>query len=887
MKSVTTPLTMRAMRRIGGVVHRLARRAGTSSVGRERSPGRGRWRAFLSSTDAGGMAISLALVLSFVASTGALMTNYAWREAQWEELEASQRAAVAALGPLLGENAADSSVAERLVEYVEALQPGFEATTPTITRGADDVVSVTFGGTYTVDDIWGGGSGGGIEIAPNTVRVKFEHERYEIAMALDVSYSMGCATGCEILGDDGPIRKLDALKKAMEAATDALRTSTQNTPGALAVSVVPYAALVNVADTATAGETTAKLRYLRMLAGAQTSDAPLTKAQLLAAARDDAAIGMGQWVDTFHGYGVGADMGPLRSRGLPADLLNDIDWNLRRRNVAVPVGDQFARADPTDRIWTVDDEDFWNGCLMARWGAYWNPAGRPQEFAINPVDPAYWPYKTDVAGWSPAAPELDDVPVHLSDEPPDRSNPHTLFTAYSWPDASIAVPDDDTGPAWDAGSADHWLQVAMARLLDTGPRGTQVRGHLLTDLELAGHNHWNRPGGGGHGGMCPGTPITPLTDDIATVQSAIANLAGVDLPLAPDPHLVGATYLVRGLVWALRTVSPLWEPVWKVEDVSGRPRPGRSCAPGETGPSCDPLLSKSILLVTDGQTNIGTAGNTGLPEQVQEDEIPPWRYFLDPVCGVATRATLPLYHAAWSLTTPNEFNAQFANNGASALTADRRFDVQQNNNAPAALSDAFTWPTHHTGFPGSALADFTPWELFRGPETSAPRKTGPYQVATDMLMGTTGLRGRPTRLTGYCRPVVPFGPYGGMGDHVLIGEDDTKILPPVPNVGPFRIPETPPSAFRDLNVVYDTNNDQLNTWFFDACRLAGQRGVRVDAIYIGERSSAAEIAALERCVDAAGGDPSTDEVYVTPSAEDLKRSFERIFSVRRNLRFLS
>ena len=876
---------LHAMRRMPAAARRLARWAGTSSAGPERSPNRGRWRAFLYSNDAGGMAIALAIVVSFLAATGAAMTNYAWREAQWEELESAQRAAIAALGPLLGEDATDPLVAGRLQEYVEAMQPGFEATTPTITRDANDVISVTFAGKFTVDDIWGGTVGGGeVDISPTTVRVKFEHERYEVAMALDVTNSMAVP----IVSGGTRIPRIDALKQAMAAATDAVATSTRNTPGSLMVSVVPFASMVNVADTATSGKTAAKQRYVRMLAGALDDDVALTEAQVLAGAREDAADGEGQWVDTYHGYGVGADMGPLRSRGLPADLLNDIDWNLRRTDVEVPVGAQFGRASPADRIWTVDDEDFWNGCLMARWGAYWNPAGRPQEFPTNPVDPAYWPAETDVPGWSPAAGVIDDVPLHISDEPPDRDNPHTLFTAYSWPDASIAVPDDDTGPDAAAGSADHWLQVAMARLLDTGPSGTQVLRADLTQGKYAGHNHWNRRAGRGNA-MCPGAPLVPLTDDLATVRSAVSGLTVVgeafDLIY---PKQGGQTFLVRGLVWALRTVSPLWEPVWQVRDATGQSRPGTPCGSGEaTG--CDPLLKKSILLVSDGENAPGTLERTRLP-LVTVQPNPGWRYD-HPVCIETAAPLLPQYHAAWGLTTANDFNERFANNGAKGLGNDHRFNVADSA-ARGRLDTAFRWGS---GFPGDPLADFTPWELFRGPEPpsgSSLPKTGPYQVATDMLMATTGLRGRPTNLSGYCGLQIPFGPYGRADDHVLIGELGSRILPPVRGVAPFSYPQTQRSPYLppSLSLQVSVWNDQkglLDTWFLDACRLAGQRRVRVHAVFIGARNRRSDIRLLERCVDAAGGDPNANEVFVTPRADDLRSAFEKIFAVRRNLRFLS
>lgn len=853
---------------------------------------RRRWRSFLTSNSAGGMAIALTFVVAFLGTVGAAMSNYAWREAQWEELRTSERAAIAAVGDLLGATANDPAAMAKLMEYLEAMQPGFVSSPATVTRGADDVITVTIRGTFTVDDVWGTSDSTTWE---NQVRVKLEHERYEVAMALDISGSMLD----NIPGRNGDVQKITALKSAMAVAVRALRRSARRTPGSLMTSVVPFMSLVNVADTATAGETVAKHRYVRMLAGAMDNGRTLPMAEVLAGAEEDAKRGLGQWVDTFHGYGVGADMGVLRSLGLPDDLLQGRDWNLRRTGVVLPVGDQFARANSTDREWTVDDVDFWNGCLMARWGAYWNPDHRPAGFAANPLEPAYWPAKTDVKGWSPAADTLDDVPLHLSDHPPDRANPHTLFTAYSWPDASISVPDEDTGPDKDAGSADHWLQVMMVRLLDA--RGAQAvglaTGQDLIGQERVGLNHWNRAGGGGDG-MCMTAPLVPLTDDLATVQAIISNLSVPGQPLSTpvySPTIGHATYLVRGFVWALRTVSPLWEPVWDVADVAGRPRPGTPCAQGETT-DCDPLVRKSILLVTDGANFPGKLGTRRLTPQASDHQTPHWPsqcsgvFCDDNVCEHPGIGQLPDYHDAWGLMLPSSFNSHFdaAQNGVSANPLpSRRFAVAD----PAAftrLDQAWRWDgSVPRGFPGAQLGQFTPWDLFRGPTPP----TGSNEVATDMLMASSGIKGRPMLLTGYCGPVTPPGPYGSIDDHVLVDERGAKVLPPVRNVAPFTLPQTQRSPFLpdDGSTYAQIERDMtatLDTWFLDACTIAGKRGVRVYAIYIGNRSSTDHIRLLERCIDAAGGDPNADEVYVTPDERDLRRSFRDIFIVRRNLRFV-
>ena len=92
---------------------------------------------------------------------------------------------------------------------------------------------------------------------------------------------------------------------------------------------------------------------------------------------------VGHWVDSFHSYGTGDDMGPLVSRDLP-DFLAPADWNLRRSE-----SEDVSGQVPSPGTWNVEGGDFWNGCVMARWGAYWDPAARPVFWDSG--DPDNWP----------------------------------------------------------------------------------------------------------------------------------------------------------------------------------------------------------------------------------------------------------------------------------------------------------------------------------------------------------------------------------------------------------------------------------------------------------------------------------------------------------------
>ena len=84
--------------------------------------------------------------------------------------------------------------------------------------------------------------------------------------------------------------------------------------------------------------------------------------------------------------------------------------------------------------------------------------------------------------------------------------------------------------------------------------------------------------------------------------------------------------------------------------------------------------------------------------------------------------------------------------------------------------------------------------------------------------------------------------------------------------------------------------NRLDDWFREACELAARRAVRIHAIYIGDdqlpREKAA-IALLEEFLGRGyGGNAVVDEVYATPTAEELKDALEDIIDIRRTLRFI-
>ena len=840
---------------------------------------RAAFEAFAKSRDGGALLVGGVLLLALLMiPVGAAMANYAWREAQWEELRAAGRAAVAAAGPLLegAEQGVVAPIQERVAAFANALVPGFHVEAEDVAVSYDaarDATGVSITGAYDFDEIWMPW----IEDAETVtvvVTARFEQERYEVAVALDISRSM---EGTFASGADSGTRtiKLDALKTAMEVAVDALRTAAAAGAGNMMVSVVPFTHLVNVADTCNAGadghcraaRSVGKERYVRMLAGARDTMA-LTLADARAA-RD--AGTQGHWVDSFLQYGAGTGLGPLRRQFLPDDLLDDRDWNLRRTDVDIDVSAQI----PGLRTWTVDDEDFWNGCLMARWGAYWDPDARPADW--RQTRRRNWPAAQAVAPWTPASTGLGRrTPLHLSDAPPVATDPNTLFTAYSWPDARIS------------GDADHLLQGAMQEMLSPNYSFTlyQTRAQMnFVDYQTRADNDWSLSAGVGAGGgiNCPRNPITPLTEDPEVLRAAVADLAvlGIrDIYQHAYQPLEG-TYLHLGIVWGLRTLSPLWSGVWDIRDDLGDERPVVPCAPGEQTADCQANLVKSILIISDGGVNFGPGevSRTGFKRYPERNVS--WQTDL-------CRDGEPTYWAATRQQTPAAFNSRFKTPDAPEDWVDA--DDRLNSNGIEDFADAYLRMAGDTGNSarrttlintltnavGTAVAP-TPWQLFRG------RDAGLVDVLVDAGSGFQ-MSGRPVLIDDRCRAVSMFTPYGRIDDLVYVGDTGPDMTtPPVPvAAAPFSWEDQRASG----NDFFNTMNGRLSSWLGAACRLAGQRRVRVNAVYIGPHRNAHHIETLESCVDQAGGTPGVRDTFVTPNANDLAAAMRQIFTHRRNLRFL-
>ena len=861
--------------------------------------------AFLGSRKGAAVLVACAGSVGVLAVTGSMMTNYAWRESQWEEIRTALRAAVSSAGPLLagiGNPTVEEQIRERISQFAQGSMPGFELDPTDVALAHDTgtgVTTISVAGEFAFQDLWGtdpnNQAGGSVDGVDASIAVKFETERYEVGIALDISGSMRISTTA---ADGSRVSRMNALKTAMATVADVMQATNDDSPGTMLVSVIPFTTAVNVADTGTngpvadQGRTAAKERYVRMLAGAPGAGETIT--DTLRAAQTAATNGTGQWVDTFHHYGVGNDLGPLRAQGLPQDLLDNTDWNLRRTNVAVDVSSQV----PALGTWTVDDEDFWNGCVMARWGAYWNTGARPTGWVSD--SSTNWPATKSVAGWSTGSAALPaSTPLHLSDAPPAADDPHTLFTAYSWPDSRIG------------GQADQRLQAIMAALLDTTthalrltPRGGSFFNIQLPDDPFHADNDWAATGSRGGATLCPEHSISPLTDDATSLRQTVAAL-DIASAFTPDSSsLVEGTYLNLGIVWGLRTLSPLWQRVWQVSDLQGNARPEVPCAPGETGNGCNPLLHKSILIISDGTSYPGELLRSRLGElwrltprlaspPHQWDELPRWSD--SRACSPAATAYLGPYHQAGQEGAEADFNNRFS----PYLSDGEHFgDIM----SPGAywVQNQFRILDRWTGNPSArrilratALTSMSPWELFRGLDADT----------VDALMDEAnefGFDRRPVQAEHLCRPSSMFSSYGRIDDRVLVGTTDAvppAPVEPVADVAPFNLAGLPTATagdgrpgsgdFRRGGLLADEMADRLDGWFLESCRIANRRRVRINAIFVGTAgSTSSDLAVLERCVDAAGGTANHQDVYLVTDGEALNDAFTELFTARRNLRFL-
>lgn len=859
----------RGLERIADRCWRLARAVPPCKAWRRRVA------AFGADQRGGAMLYMGMMALTVLTSVGGVMANYAWREAQEVEIEAALRASVSAVGQLLDRlgtpdsASVEAAIKDRVARFLDGLLASVDVDDDDISlsyEAASRTTRITVGGQATAffDRLFGGGGAENatVGLPTQTVAVQLLSTSYELALAVDLTKSMLV----NMYDDDGSpstVSRLNALRSAASVVSEVVAAQLQKDPNSIAVAVVPFGPTVNVADTTGVGDTAGKRRYARMLIGAHVDT-------------DAARSSTHHWVDTFHAYGTGRNMGELQSRKLPDFYLGSQDANGAARSTWTTTADwdltgdediDVSGAAPPLGTWSVKRKDFWNGCVMARWGAYWHEDARPGGWDPDNPGAENWPARTNVAEWTPAGTRLVEVPLHLSDEPPAAASPNTRFTAYSWPDAQIAR------------NADGQLHGVMVELLDDAHRAaTAATEHTINDTRkghiglFSGYNDWsgrNKIDGGDGGSSCMPQAILPLTSSTTTLSNAIGNLSVERGHGGRITH----TFPHLGIVWGLRALSPLWSDVWSD---SGQ-RPLANCAAGETGTHCTENLHKKIVFISDGYSSVygsqpGRIAQKAMATRANPRLISYTQQYA--ACRILGRYS-SRYGAAMGDTSEGAFNNRF---GAYVDSTTKQFTsaglthlvdtfdmVVHNGTATTAQKTAWT----------TALSGLTPWQLFRG---HGFLNTG---HAVDRLMAANlGLSGRPMLNDHICRRGMAFSPYGEPDDLVQVGGR------PVAGVAPFTSVAT---TTNPMSATRAKQRDLADTWFHEACSIAGQRGVEIDIIFLGNRpggASASRFAKLEECVDKAGGTANVNDVVTAPSQTDLRAALRSALQVTRELRFL-
>ena len=856
--------------------------------------------AYLRSRYGGAMFITGTFALVVMTVAGTLMVHYAWREAELAEIRLAARAAVAAAGMGLMDLDPDAVEAhkERIAAFVSGLVAGL------FTEAGD--IDITYDGT-TTGVVIGGllDADGDPEPVEAVVNVRLGTDVHEVALALDISGSMGQKMS------DG-VRKIDALRDAVLAVEAIMDEKAMDTPGALMISVVPFAYGVNVADTCDADPVTGqcrgwrtpgKERYLRLLEGTIPGEAVADVIARGRARRDNEAGG--HWVDMYFQYGAGLDMGVLRHQYLPDGVLDGLDWDLRRENVPLDVSTLV----PPLGVWEVNDEDFWNGCVMARWGAFWHDSVRPPGW--DPADPGYFPVAAKVDAWYHGGPGLPpDTPLHLGDAPPDPNDPHSLFTAFSYPDARIA------------GTADHTLESAawaLTNSLDASQYDEYDKTYPARNPAML-DNHWGKRGLRGRV-TCPDMAIIPLTDDLTVVRDAAARL-DVFPTWSSLPTYTGERHVRRHHGAPRRGLGPA-HAVAAVARRVGRPGRADERPPGGTlrvggresrlHPGADqdhPARHRRRSgygqhrdVEAAQQTVLGhrrRSGGMALPylrwtrgerHSTRQADNVYWdtlyvdggtynNYFEPP----HTDVDLSQNSYSGGVLVHSGFNQVALERIAESLIFSSRERTSNRLPDTPAQLDATTAALHTLARCGPVRCRYP------NPTTFFRRLDPRYVDGLMAVAGDLGLDGRPTQPFHFCRPQSHFTTYGRLADVVYVGEPaNPNKLPydPVEGAAPFDIshllpPEAPPQGAAwhlDLDDLRQTMHGLFQDWLLSACATAGQRGVDVKVIFFGTKGKAANtayIALLEQCVDSAGGSPLLADVLVAPTRTELIAAFESV-----------
>jgi Flp pilus assembly protein TadG len=125
---------------------------------------------------------------------------------------------------------------------------------------------------------------------------------------------------------------------------------------------------------------------------------------------------------------------------------------------------------------------------------------------------------------------------------------------------------------------------------DTPPDEAGFPTYFAPDTSSSGGNDWRSSSGANQvtssrsaNKGCPPSPVTPMTNDKATLDTAINNL-----------NVSGYTMLPTGASWGWRMLSPKWQGVWGGDmDANDLPLPYD-----------EPLMDKVVVFMTDGDNDM-------------------------------------------------------------------------------------------------------------------------------------------------------------------------------------------------------------------------------------------------------------------------------------------
>lgn len=220
----------------------------------------------------------------------------------------------------------------------------------------------------------------------------------------------------------------------------------------------------------------------------------------------------------------------------------------------------FSLTNAANNLFPSGDSTAWTGCLLARSG-------------------------NDGSGTA----------YDITDDPPSNSTTASLFEYFLYPSTAGAASSSNTcsggGNPWNCSLATTTQNCTGSGRSRTCTNTTTTATTYYTDTSYS-----LGPNGG-----CIATPILPMTASKASVESLVSTMTAN-----------GSTMINVGLVWGWRMLSPNWKGYWG----GLMNNTGNSNYPELPLDYNTPLMSKVLVLMTDGENSTGT------PSAYQNQTLP-------------------------------------------------------------------------------------------------------------------------------------------------------------------------------------------------------------------------------------------------------------------------